>query len=180
MCMVKRFEEMEKKMYLTTKDGSIIDAGSVNIYKDKNECWDRVFEFLDDADNLEITDIASLHCELMNEDEDTVYLTKHALERMRERNGWNEKTSFRMAVKIHDKGIDLAKETLGYLSKWARRKKEKSPECDYIMYGNYVYVFAGNVLLTSEVPPTRESVLRSFRHLKTTPRTKERKILQEA
>lgn len=175
MCVVKRFDEMEKKMYLTTKDGSIVEAGSVNVYKDRNSCWDKVFEFLDDAEGLDISDILSLKCELNKDEKDTVYLTNHAIERMRERNGWNEKTSFRMAAKIHDKGINLVEKNMGYLSMWAKRKKERSPECDYILYGNYVYVFAGNVILTSENPPTRETILRSFRHLKTAKRTKEKK-----
>lgn len=40
------------------------------------------------------------------ENDGTIYITAHAYERMKERNGWNAKTAERMAAKIYENGKD--------------------------------------------------------------------------
>ena len=76
-------------------------------------------------------------------------ISKHAKDRSKERNGWNEKTTERMVQKILEKGI-THKQVRGRLEKWMsgiyERYKKKGK--DVRLYGDKAYVFVGTELLT--------------------------------
>ena len=87
------------------------------------------------------------------------HITNHGKERLKERNGWNEKTSARMILKVLENGEDLAEKT-GYLGNWAREKlKTERRGHRYILYGTQVYVFARDILITVYPAPSKSRAL---------------------
>lgn len=90
-------------------------------------------------------------------EDDTVYVSEHAFERMKERCGLNRKSAMRMVQKVYDNGENM-NGAKGYLAQWLREKKEGNPEYDkFLMYGDYVYLFAHTTLVTVLHKPHKNS-----------------------
>ena len=91
----------------------------------------------------------------------TIIISKHAYQRIKERNGWNKKTADRMIKKIYVDG--LRKEQIkGYKKQWFMHKEDSSDKNkEYVVYGDYVYIFSNNVLITTFPMPCRQKILRS-------------------
>lgn len=91
-----------------------------------------------------------------------VRISRHAYQRMKERNGWNHRTADRMAVKIYQKGI-RAEDKKGYIGVLARKcdnyhKQRGERKSEYIIYGKQIYVFSDKVMVTVLTEPKRSSL----------------------
>ncbi len=87
-----------------------------------------------------------------------IEITDHAYMRMKQRSGWNKKTANRMIPRVYDLGT-RAENIKGYLKAWAMKKvKEDELGDDFILYGNFLYVFRRNMLVTVLTSPSREHV----------------------
>ncbi|MGN1023311.1 MAG: hypothetical protein ACI4OJ_07435 [Lachnospiraceae bacterium] len=81
---------------------------------------------------------------------DTIYITEHAMKRMKQRAGWNRNAAVRMTKKAVEKGKS-ADEVTGRLGAWLRHKalEEEGPgNWWYRVYGNFIFVFADQNLVT--------------------------------
>lgn len=77
-----------------------------------------------------------------------IKVSKHAEQRMRERCGLNKKSIERIAQKAYDKGIKH-ESTKGRLRKWITGVYFKNTKANNIrLYGDMLYVFCENVLVT--------------------------------
>lgn len=88
-----------------------------------------------------------------------INITEHAYLRMKQRNGWSRKTANRMLSRIYIKGqrIDNIK---GYLKVWLKAKIANDViDGEYILYGNQVYIFRANSLITVLQTPSKRCVL---------------------
>ena len=95
---------------------------------------------------------------------ENVHISEHAYMRMRERNGWNKKTAKRMINKIYARGLRLD-EVKGYKKKWmCHRMINALKDDEYVIYGDYVYIFREHVLKTTFPLPCREQVMRHIKN----------------
>ena len=93
-------------------------------------------------------------------DDGTIYITAHAYERMKERNGWNTKTSERMVAKIYKSGKDI-KELKGKTRLWAMKKAEKNgKDIRHIVYGDKLYIFYKTTMVTVFNIPSDNQIMR--------------------
>ena len=91
-----------------------------------------------------------------------IYITEHAYIRMKERNGWSRKTADRMAERIYAHGI-RPEQIKGYLKSWLREKINNDVnQNDYIVYGQSLYIFRENALITVIHTPSKGYVAESF------------------
>lgn len=83
-------------------------------------------------------------------EDDVVYITDHAFQRMKERHGWNKKTAIRMMKKVYDDGLTL-KDVKGKTASWIFETicSNDSKSDEIRIYGDYVYIFNKKTLLTS-------------------------------
>lgn len=78
---------------------------------------------------------------------DTVYVTRHAEKRLKERVGWNRNTQNRMVKKVVDGGR-YAEDIKGSLGIFLRKKLALNPGT-MIVYGQYLYIFRDSYLITA-------------------------------
>ena len=87
-----------------------------------------------------------------------VMLSKHAEKRLRERLNIGKKACIRIAQKAHDEGITMDGEN-GSLNKWLAYTARKGHDSDRFskvkIYGEYAYIFNGNMLITVYELPNR-------------------------
>ena len=86
---------------------------------------------------------------ILKKDDDTIYISEHAMDRLRKRLGFNRSAAYRMTKKAYEKGI--TKDNIdGYLKTWIEAKTANSCNSgsDYRVYGQYVFIFNKNVLVT--------------------------------
>lgn len=96
-------------------------------------------------------------------DMEELIISEHAYKRIRQRNGWNRKTTDRMIKRIYLNGLRID-EIKGYAKKWfSHKQSNRSLEGEYILYGDHVYIFNGNVLITSYQLPCREQVMKHYK-----------------
>ena len=82
-------------------------------------------------------------------------ISKHAYMRMKERNGWSKKTSNRMIRRIYTKGL-RPDQVKGYLKGWVKDKADYAGgESEYILFGEKLYIFNENIMLTVLPVPSR-------------------------
>lgn len=75
-------------------------------------------------------------------------VSKHAKQRLRERNGLNKKSTDRIAERAFNEGITHA-ETTGNLNKWITSLYFKNTDANNIrLYGDKAYIFANTTLVT--------------------------------
>ena len=75
-------------------------------------------------------------------------VSEHAKERLKERCGYNKKTSERMAQKAFEEGITHG-QTKGRLNKWITSLYFKNQKASNIrLHGDKAYIFCGTVLVT--------------------------------
>lgn len=91
------------------------------------------------------------------EEQGTIYISSHAMSRLKERNGWSRKTSLRMLAKVYDDGIRFDAMN-GRLARWINRKISNGyPGDEFVVYGEYLYIFNGNTLITVIKTPKKNS-----------------------
>lgn len=90
-----------------------------------------------------------------------IYISNHAYMRLKQRNGWSPKTSDRMLPKIYSDGLK-GEQVKGYLKQWYNFKSlnESDPTAKYILFGDKLYIFRQNVLITVLPTPSKYSALR--------------------
>ncbi len=151
---VKRLWESDKKVVITLTDNNVLETdwfednylekheNQVNTTKNIEEKIEELLE----KDGKSKEDIETWYVQCYKEN-DTIYLTEHALQRLKERNGWNKKTALRMLKKVYEEG--LKQHALkGFLRHWVEHLKANHPECTYIVYGEKVYIFRTKTLIT--------------------------------
>lgn len=156
MCVVRDIEELPKKLYIYTNNGGVyssewfIDEERKNTYGPdilttmEQEKYDELLE-VNNLDESEIEHWA------LNRDksigDDCVFISRHGFDRMRERNGWNKKTALRMVKKVYDEGLS-PDEVKGEFRPWVKQRAEKHPSGDLKFYGQSLYIFENNILIT--------------------------------
>lgn len=89
-----------------------------------------------------------------------IVISKHAYTRMKERNGWSKKTSTRMIQKIYSDGL-RPNQVKGYLKGWVNGKADYTREdSELILFGEKLYIFNGNTMLTVLPVPSRAYLTR--------------------
>lgn len=153
MCNVRCANEIDRWYRVKMNDGTVINGpvfrSEKSGWEEKDERIDKVEGFVADAGYTR-DDIKSIRLMVDNnqQDDDSVCISEHALERMSERFGWNRKASVRMTRKIFDNGT---KEDglLPYIKTWMdKREKKYGDRNHYIVYGDIVFVMSGNILVT--------------------------------
>ncbi len=87
---------------------------------------------------------------------DYITITEHGYDRLKQRNGWNKKTANRMAQRVYRDGHRI-NDIKGYVRIWMK-SKDQCEESEYVVYGENLYVFRENCLITSIHVPCRETV----------------------
>ncbi len=96
-------------------------------------------------------------------DYSSIQICDHGYERLKERNGWSKKTAKRMINKVYLNGKH-PDELKGYLKQWFLNKGRYESEIDeYIVYGDYMYVFKNKVLITAYNIPCRERIKQIYK-----------------
>lgn len=155
MCKVRDIETCEKMMCIYLKDGSVISSGWFNDDERKNtygeerftELEKKTYDELVCANSLDTEDIDHWAVARNKNEKDFVYISRHAFDRMKERNGWSKKTSLRMVQRVYDEGLAPEDAPVKYRA-WAVKKSKTSPECLFKFYGQMLYVFDNKVLIT--------------------------------
>ncbi len=87
-------------------------------------------------------------------------ISRHAYTRMKERNGWGKKAAARMLHKIYSQGLRPA-QVKGYLKGWIRERMERASKgTELILFGEKLYIFNRNTMLTVLPTPTRSYLIR--------------------
>lgn len=91
--------------------------------------------------------------------EETISISKHAYERLKERNGWNRKASDRMVGRVYSDGL-RPEQVKGYLKGWVNKKNEYSADKEFVLFGEKLYIFQDRTMLTVLPVPTKGFLLR--------------------
>lgn len=159
MCKVKTMREMDKRIILITKNGQELVSEGLNAPGGRSD-YIRALEEATNGilkeNNLNSNDIDEYHVERITE-EDHVYITDHALKRLKQRNGWSKKTSKRMLARIYEQGKHC-KDLTGRMKTWIKHKEQVSGDnTDYRIYGEKLYIFDGSTLVTVVNTPRKGS-----------------------
>lgn len=153
---VKRLSEEKRKMCVVLKEGSELisesyheDRKTIGDFSDQEKA---ILEDLLQENNLERDQVQSVYIR-KDTDDSCIYISDHAFKRMKERNGWGQKTCLRMVKKIIECGTAEKKEK--YLENQAKRLEEME-NAKVLMYGNTLYLFMNNVLVTVYEPTKRK------------------------
>lgn len=101
--------------------------------------------------------------ECLYHNENTYYVTDHVLDRLKERYGWNKKTSMRMLDKVFSNGT-RAIDRKDHVAAWARLKeREQGDRIRIFTYGQYVFIVSReNVLITVYTIPNKTSAKKYY------------------
>lgn len=155
MCVVKEINSCEKKIIITLTDQTIIES---DWFEDEDKSREaratnrtvgetKVYNTLIQERGLTINDVDYWIIQRKRE-EDIVYISEHAMKRLRERNGWSKKTALRMMKKVYDNGIRMDK-TKSSIRKWLASQIDVTAKgYYYIIYGQFAYLFNYNTLVT--------------------------------
>lgn len=155
MCKVRDIETCEKRVCIYLESGEMVSSewffdderkNTYGVYR-FTELEKKAYDELIHANSITDEKIDHWAVARNKGDEDSVYVSRHAFDRMKERNGWNKKTSLRMVRKIFDEGME-PKDVPGQYKAWAIQKSKKNPECLFKFYGQMLYVFDNKVLIT--------------------------------
>lgn len=142
MCKVKRLAECNKRVAITTTDRGVLFSSWYDASDDENIMYDHFRK----EKGLAEKDIVSWTVHRDKRDSDTVYISDHAEKRLKERNNWNRKTALRMVKKVYDTG-KRSSELTGYIKKSIKSLEKREPKL-FIAYGEDVYIFDNNILVT--------------------------------
>ncbi|MGN0240997.1 MAG: hypothetical protein ACI4CS_04845 [Candidatus Weimeria sp.] len=85
---------------------------------------------------------------IIEREKDTIYISEHAMKRLRKRLGFNKSAAYRMTKKAFEKGITKDNAN-GYLKTWIESKVTRQGNgSDFRIYGQYAFIFDKNVLVT--------------------------------
>ncbi len=93
----------------------------------------------------------------------SIKISIHGYERLKERNGWNRKTADRMIKRIYFNGSH-PDDLRGFIKQWIERKGFGDSETnEYIVYGDYIYIFKNKVLATAYNIPCRAQIKKLYK-----------------
>lgn len=151
---VRDINTREKKIWIYMKDGSSIssewfyDDERKNQYgKNVTEREKKVYDALLREYSLDERNIISWNTERSKGEEGCIYISKHAFERMKQRNGWNKKTAIRMVQRVYDEGLNPEEAPIEYRA-WTMWQAKNHPDDLFKFYGQMLYIFADKVLVT--------------------------------
>lgn len=78
---------------------------------------------------------------IMNKNTDNLIITKHAYLRLKQRNGWNKRTSDRMLQRVYEYGVR------GMV--FQNSDHDSGDLEEYIIYGDKLYIFKGYAMITT-------------------------------
>lgn len=117
---------------------------TINVVREKNV----PFEYIGNKNIKLVYSMLKEHLQKNLKGDDCMRVTQHAEQRLRERCGFNRKTSERMAKRAFDNGIPHCK-TKGQLNKWITSLYMKNKNANNIrLYGDMVYIFCDGTLVT--------------------------------
>lgn len=156
MCKVRDIETCEKKVVIYLWNGNSISSEWFRDKERKNSyAEDRFteaelirYQQLIHENGIDSNDIEHWTIQRNKDEEDCIYISRHAFDRMRERNGWNKKTSLRMIKKVYDTGLN-PDEVKGEYKSWIKERAKKHPEVIMKFYGQMLYIFDNKVLVTA-------------------------------
>ena len=165
MCKVSSIKNSEKQIKVTLSDGRVIRS---NWFEDVNKTPVEDAVNMTEAENsiintlLEESGSTNEHIvswtTFRKKENDTVYVSEHAFKRAKERLGWNEKTTLRMLKKVYDLGT-RDKDIKGALSLWIKERMSRYSNGEYsILYGNHLFIFQDNMLVTVLHTPTKVKI----------------------
>lgn len=149
--IVSHFDDCEKKVIIVLKNNRVFSS---KWFEDdtppavkKANCTEKELEIKNKLiEEYEINeDFIDRWYVTKKRAENTVYITRHAEERLKQRNGWNKKTINRMALKIYNEGTTLNKKEHPWAIDMIKMRAKNSL---YKLYGNFVYVFQDTTLIT--------------------------------
>jgi len=155
MCKVKNIEECAKKLYVYTTNGETFCSVWFTDDERKNTYGEDIFTALErehyehilKENAIKEEDVLRWSVNRDKAEEDCVFISRHAFDRMKERNGWNKKTAIRMIKKVYDFGVD-PENVKGEYRAWIKHRESKYPDSVLKMYGQNLYVFKNNILIT--------------------------------
>ena len=163
MCKVLYADDQQKKYKILLKNGQTYFSRCFvrkNNSRGRGLSSDEMEEALAFAreKGIDRKDIKDISVVFDNIQENYVSISQHALDRLKERLGWNKKTSIRMVEKVIAEGTK-DRDVKGYLSSWVRSKMESDGFKDghFMIYGKNAFIFHGNVLVTAYNVPKSET-----------------------
>ena len=164
MCVTKPLAEAERNLVIELKNGEKLCSETYTIDERVEgdfftDYEDIIKERLLEANGYTTKDVQTSYIARKKEKE-YVYISDHAFERLKQRNGWNKKTALRMIKKVYDDGKTPG-EISGYVGKWLDHKKYSYGRKNdhFKVYGDHAYVFNNNTLLTVLAIPTKRSII---------------------
>ncbi len=161
MCKVRDARELERGVVVFLNNGKCLRSDWYNeedIETEETDAETIVYKGLLTGNDVDADKVESWIVIRNMDDEDTVYITEHAMTRMKERCGWNRKTAVRMMKKVYDNG-KRPEEIKGRIGHWVRERmarRDNKEECR--LYGEHLFVFKKNVLITVLVIPRKSSL----------------------
>ncbi len=160
MCKVRDIKETEKRIVAVLTDGQTL----MSDWYDDNEvaledmnAEDVAYRELLREEGVPEESVDHWYVSRKMEDSDTVYISEHAMGRLKERNGWNKSASLRMIKKVYDNGIK-SEDVKGKFAAWVRNREANKDEDEYFrLYGNNLYVFRRKTLITVIPAPRKGS-----------------------
>ena len=133
--------------------------GSVNVTRKEKEVYDELLA----KNGISEKDVLGWYLSIKRE-EDNVRISEHAALRMRQRQGWNKKTAVRMVKRIYNEG-QRPNEVKGYLRNWVLKKSsEGGRESECILYGDYLYIFRSQTLISVIHAPSKHRAESYYDH----------------
>lgn len=181
MCKINKLSEAMQKVVIETVKGQTYTSeayeDSEKVLIGRSSKAQAVYEEMLEDHCLTNFDVAKVYI-IRQKDDDTVYISEHAFQRMKERNGWNSKAAMRMVRKVVDEGTHK-KDMTAEIRKWAEQvSRRQEGVSDIILYGTYTYIFADNTLLTTYPMPNdlnRKYLVRTGKGQKSVKRPKQQK-----
>lgn len=155
MCVVNELKKQERKVIIQTTNGNVIVSHYFYENED-NTKTENVLKNLKEANHIKENQIVTWYISRKHE-ENEIYISDHAMERLKQRNNWNKKTALRMIRKVYENGID-PQNVSGPISKWIKtREAVKEPGDVLKLYGNNLYIFNRQTLITVYAVPKSSS-----------------------
>ena len=156
MCEVKMLRDSERQICIVLKNGEMLYS---EWYKeqDKPGTERQVLDETFAENDIAKENMDRWYISRKREDPETVYISDHAIKRLKERNGWTKKASVRMVRKIYDEGL-APEDVRGRYASWVRQKDEQKGRNDkLLLYGENLYIFNNNTLVTVIPTPRKGS-----------------------
>ena len=165
MCVVNELKNSDRRVEIILKNGETYRSAwyvNNNQIKDVNgdpiRQEDIVYSNMLIEYNIRENDVKEWHVNRLRiNDGINIYISDHAMDRLKQRNGWGRKTALRMVKKIYDNGLTPS-EVKGKYAAWVKSKEAQALKHEtLILYGDTLYIFSYNTLVTVLPAPKKGS-----------------------